>query len=277
MAEITRRQVGSIEVIALTDGATEFTPDMFLNTSEEEIAGILEAAGESTIRTNFNAFLVRSPQGVTLVDSGVRDLFGPAAGNLPEAMAEAGVAPGDVTRLLMTHLHPDHAAGAITAEGAAAFPSAELVVSRRERDFWSDAARFAGQAPLEDWQKVAAGVLGAYGDRLVLLSDTEGEEAAPGITALPLPGHTPGHTGYRIADGDAQLILAADIAHAQVLQFANPEIGIGFDIDADAARAARKRALDMLASDGIAFSGGHILGPDKFVTVVRDGAGYKTA
>ena len=71
-------------------------------------------------------------------------------------------------------------------------------------------------------------------------------------------------------------MLAGDIAHAQVLQFANPEIGVGFDVDPGAARAARKRMLDMLATDALTFSGGHVLAPDKFLRVVRDGAGYRT-
>ncbi|WP_238364893.1 MBL fold metallo-hydrolase [Mesobacterium pallidum] len=276
MAETLTTRVGDIEVIAVTDGATEFTPGMFLNTSEDEISEILEAAGESEIRTNFNAFFLRGPQGITMVDSGRGHLAGPGGSNLEAAMAELGIAPGDVTRLVFTHLHPDHIGGAITAEGAAVFPDAEVTFSELEQAFWSDGSAYSGQEPMESWFKVAGSMLAAYKDRIVTFAGTDGAEVAPGITAIPLHGHTPGHTGFRVSDGDDQLVLAADIAHAQILQFANPEICVGFDIDPEAAGKARKRALDMLATDGIRFSGGHILGPDKFVTVARSGIGYKT-
>ncbi|MFC2970256.1 MBL fold metallo-hydrolase [Acidimangrovimonas pyrenivorans] len=278
MTRITTMTVGDLEVTVLQDGATEFTPDLFLNTSEDEIDSLLRQAGEEKIRTNFNAFLIRGKDGVTLVDAGVRDLFGPAAGQLPEALAEAGVAPEEVTRLVATHLHPDHVAGMVTAEGAAAFPNAELALQAAEQAFWGDAARFAGMGePMEGWQQLAAAVLAAYGDRLVLLEGAEDEAAAPGLTAIPLPGHTPGHMGLRISDGDDQLVIAGDIVHAQTLQIPNPEIGVGFDIDPAAAAAARKRMLAMLAGDDLLFTGGHVLGPDKFIRVVADGSGYGVA
>ena len=275
MARTTSHRVGEIDITVMNDGEIEFEANLFLNTDEDEIGKLLERAGESAIRTNFNAFLLRGPQGVTLIDAGVRDLFGPSAGHLPEALAEAGAAPQEVTRIVATHLHPDHIAGMITPEGAAVFPNAELAVSTREHGFWSDAGNVAGMGePMEGWQQLAAAVLAAYGDRLVLLADTEGTEAAPGVTTLPLPGHTPGHMGFRISDGDAQIVIAGDIVHAQTLQIPNPDIGVGFDIDPDAARAARKRMLDMLASDGLLFTGGHILGPKKFVRVAPEGQGY---
>lgn len=274
MGLTTTQAVGELEVIALTDGGTEFEAGLFLNTDEAEVASLLADAGETTIKTNFNAFLVKGASGVTLVDAGPRDLFGPACGNLPAAMTEAGVSPSEVSRVLITHLHPDHAAGTITAEGEAVFANAEMVLTQREYAFWSDAANFAGMGqPLEDWQKLAAAVLAAYQGRLVLLSDDEGQAAAPGITSLPMFGHTPGHCGYLVADGTAQLALAADIVHAQHLQIANPEIGIGFDLAPEQAVAARKRMLDRLLADQLVFSGGHVLEP-KFNRVERKGKGF---
>lgn len=276
MTATATRMIGSVEVIALTDGATEFAADLFRNTSESEIATLLDRAQASAIRTNFNAFLVRSAAGIVLIDAGARDLFGPQAGGLQAALEAVGTRAPEITRVVFTHLHPDHIAGAVDAEGAAAFPNAELVVSRREYGFWMDAGRFAGKgAPMEEWHGLACGVIGAYRDRLRLFDDVEGAAVAPGLTALPLPGHTPGHTGFRLEDGGEQLVLAADIVHAQDLQIPNPEIGVGFDVDGQEAAAARRRMLDMLARDGLLFSGGHILGPDKFVRATRDGSGYR--
>jgi hypothetical protein len=55
---------------------------------------------------------------------------------------------------------------------------------------------------------------------------------------------------------------------------ANPEISIAFDIDADTARATRKAGLDMVATDGLACSGGHMLRPT-LGRLERSGDGYR--
>lgn len=267
-------KVGDIEVTILTDGATTFDPGLFPGADPGHIQQLLSAAGESEIRTNFNASLIRRGDMTVLVDTGPRDLFGPDCGNLPAALNEAGVDPAEVGTLFLTHLHPDHAAGAIDREGRAVFGSAELVLTEAERAFWSDDAAFASaDDTVKGWQQLAKAVLAAYGDRLRTLGG-EGQ-IAPGVTALPLPGHTPGHAGYRVSSGTAQLVHVGDIVHAPALQFADPEISVVFDVDAEAARAARKRLLAEMAADGIPCTGGHFLRP-ALARLARDGSGYRS-
>src|SRR3954467_4671180 len=56
-----------------------------------------------------NGFILRDADGqVTLVDMGVKQ-SGP---KVMAALASIGSGPSDVTRLLLTHAHPDHAGGA---------------------------------------------------------------------------------------------------------------------------------------------------------------------
>lgn len=273
MHHTVTRRIGDAEVTVLTDGTTRFGPDLFPGTSGGHIAALLAAQGAAGIETNFNAVLIRQGDSVVLCDAGPRDLFGPTCGKLPLALAEAGVAPGAVTTLFATHLHPDHIAGMITPQGTAVFPDAELVLTRDEHVFWSDAARTdALPAPLGDWAALARAVLAAYGDRLRLIAP-EGA-IAPGLTALPLPGHTPGHGGWRLDSGGALLIHGGDIIHAPALQAPDPDIAIAFDMDPDTARATRKRLLDQLAVDGALFTGGHYLQP-AFHVAVRHGTGYR--
>jgi glyoxylase-like metal-dependent hydrolase (beta-lactamase superfamily II) len=191
---------------------------------------------------------------------------------LREILAEAGVAPADVDTLFITHLHPDHLAGALTPVGAAVFANAELALPEGEHRFWTDDANFTGaDENLQGWRGLALQMIAAYADRLRLIAP-EGE-VVPGLTALPLPGHTPGHSGWRLASGVEQFVHVGDIIHAPALQAANPEISVVFDLDAEAARAARKRLLAELAADGIVFTGGHLLHP-AMVTARRGGAGY---
>lgn len=273
MSNTATRRIGEAQVTIITDGGISFTADLFPGTDPAHIGALLDEAGTTEISTNFNAVLIRSGGKVILADAGPRELFGPTCGHLPEGLAEAGVRPEDVDILFATHLHPDHIAGMIKADGSAAFPNAELVVTEGERRFWGEPANTEGKGePLEGWGKLARAVLAAYGDRLRVVKD--GEDIAPGLSVLALHGHTPGHSGWQLDSGGQQLIHAGDIVHAPALQVADPEIAIAFDIDIDAARATRKRLLDRLASDGALFTGGHFLRP-AFHAVERKGRGYR--
>jgi glyoxylase-like metal-dependent hydrolase (beta-lactamase superfamily II) len=273
MTRTASRTIGSADVTVLTDGGIDFGPELFPGTSQDHIEALLTRQHAPSIATNFNAVLIRNAGRVILCDAGPRDLFGPTCGFLPDALAEAGTAAADIDTLFATHLHPDHIAGMITAEGTAVFPNAELVVSAAERAFWGDEANTRGLPdPIRDWAALARAVLAAYGNRLRMVEGSA--EIAPGLTALPLAGHTPGHGGWRLDAGGAQLIHAGDIIHAPVLQAADPNIAIAFDMDMDTARATRKRLLDELATDGAMFTGGHFLHP-AFHLAVRDGDGYR--
>ncbi len=275
MQRTVTRSIGDAQVSIITDGTFSFTPDLFPGTDPAHIDALLAQAGASEIATNFNAVLIRTGGRVILADAGPRDLFGPGCGFLHEGLAELGVTPAEVDTLVATHLHPDHIAGMITPEGAAVFANATLHVPEAERVFWSDDSNFQGALEgIGDWSKLAQAVLAAYGDRLAVLGD--GQEAAPGLSGLALPGHTPGHSGWRLESGGASLIHVGDIVHAPALQVADPEIAISFDIDMDTARAARRRLLDQLASDGTPFTGGHFLHP-AFNRLERAGSGYRLA
>jgi len=271
MSRTATRSIGTAEVTILTDGGISFPPDYFPTTDSGHIDELLRDAGKDQIETNFNAVLIRNGGKVILVDAGPRDLFGPTCGFLPEALNEAGVAAGEVEVLFATHLHPDHIAGMITPEGKAVFPNAVLHVPAVERAFWSDESRTTGE-PLAGWGQLARAVLAAYADRLQEVE--EGGEVAPGLRTFALPGHTPGHSGWRLSSGDAQLLHVGDIIHAPALQAADPDVAIVFDMDPDTARETRKRLLDELAADGALFTGGHFLHP-AFHQVERKGQGYR--
>ncbi len=273
MTHTTTKKIGEAEVTVLTDGAFAFPEALFPGTDPAHLRELLGKAGSSEIRTNFNAVLIRTGGKTILVDSGPRDLMGPTAGNLQAALAEVRVSPKEIDRIFITHLHPDHIAGTLTAEGAAVFPNAELAVMRDERRYWLEDANFgAASDDVKAWQQLAKAVLAAYGDRIVPL---QGEaEIAPGLTMLPLPGHTPGHAGFRLESKGEILYHVGDIVHAQDVQVPDPEVGIAFDVDMDAARETRKRLLDRMATEGALITGGHLLKP-AFDRVARANGGYE--
>jgi len=273
MSRIIRHQVGSAEVIALTDGIGQFGPEQFPATAPDEIAALLEAAGKQVIETNFNAFLIRSGGVNWLIDTGARELFGPTAGFLPEALSEAGVAPEDIDHLFITHMHPDHCAGAVTPDGQAVFANADLTLSTPEHNYWADHSNFTGRgAQAEGAYALAKSVFDAYADRLVPVDGHA--DLGAGLQVEPMAGHTPGHAGVKLQSGEDTFMIVADIVHAVDLQLPNPDIGVVYDKDGAEAALSRKRVLDMLATDNIPCSGGHFLSPG-IGRIRRAGTGYR--
>lgn len=269
MSRVQSTRIGDVEVIALTDGATEFGKEIFPGTDGAKIDEILKAAGQDSIQTSFNAFVVKSGNDIVLVDTGPRDLFGETCGFLPIALEEAGIASDDITHLFFTHLHPDHAAGAITADGQPVFSRATMLVGEEEHAFWSKGT-FSDET-MQQWQGLAQTVIGASAGNMEQISGES--EIVKGMWTQHLAGHTPGHYGFRIDGGSSGFVHVGDIAHAQHLQFADPDIGTAFDVDPETARKTRHAVLDMVATDELLFSGGHVLKP-KFGHLSRSGSGY---
>lgn len=151
-----------------------------------------------------NCYLVRSAGGTILVDPGPpRSAPAIAAG-----AAAAGVAPGDVRLILVTHGHLDHygAAGQVQAWCGAPIAAHPLApdLSRDRRNALPPAQTLRGSlvrwaylilAPLRPLRPLEAGVFLEDGEDL----------SAYGLEGriIALPGHAPGSLGIVTARGDA--------------------------------------------------------------------------
>lgn len=259
-------QVGDITVTALNDGQFEASLDLVLNLPREEAETLLHDSFRVVPpRISVSCFLLEWPDRRVIVDFGAGGAYGSALGHAHKRLAALGVAPDSVDAVLLTHGHPDHLGGLLDAGGGAFFPKATLHADTVEAAFWNDSAN---QGPFPD---LARKVFAAYGSTLHLF---EGEATVlPGVTAVPLPGHTAGHTGFMIQSGSESLFVFADIVHLPGIQFAAPQAGIGFDGDPATAAASRARALDMAAADRLLVAGIHLDFPI-FGHVARHGSGY---
>ena len=269
-----RFRVGDATVTALSDGAFRLDP-VLLGIDPEVYAELMRGAfrDPDAYLTAVNAFAVEAAGGVILVDAGTGAAMGPALGQVPGNLAAAGHAPEDVTLILATHLHPDHVGGAVTADGAARFPGAELAVSEAERAYWTDeAVRAAMPAEVQSFFDLAAAVLAAYGDRLRVFEGEE--EVAPGIASLPLPGHTPGHAGFMLTSGNDALLMWADTVHVPPVQLARPDVTVGFDVDPAQAAETRAGVLDRVAADRLMIAGAHMTFPG-LANIEAAGDGYR--
>jgi glyoxylase-like metal-dependent hydrolase (beta-lactamase superfamily II) len=94
-----------------------------------------------------------------------------------------------------------------------------------------------------------------------------------GVSAVALPGHTPGHTGWLIASDKESLLIWGDLVHLASVQVARPDTGLVFDVDPQQACATRRRTFDRVAADKLTVAGAHMDFPG-FGTIVRKGVGF---
>lgn len=171
---------------------------------------------------------IEHPEGVVLVDTGElaaaagpgyfpwwhpyfrfanRFEIGPEDEVGPQ-LERAGLSAGDVRRVVLTHLHTDHAGG------LGYFPKAEVVIHRPEYEAaLKPSGRVLGYLPghWPSWLKPR-------------LMDFDGAAVLGGLPSVPVtdagdvlmvstPGHTDGHMSVVVLDGDRPVFLAGDVSY----------------------------------------------------------------
>jgi glyoxylase-like metal-dependent hydrolase (beta-lactamase superfamily II) len=270
---IYHRKVGDIVVTAVSDGYVDGNLDLLKNVDVDQARKILVDAYRPVRRVSINAFLVHTKDVSVLIDTGTGGSLGATNGWIARNLGAAGVDAKNVGAVLLTHMHPDHSAGLTdTRTGKPIFPNAELVMREAELRYWLDDGELA-RAPNDRAKSMFAhsrAHIAPYKSRTRLFSEGE---VVPGVTAIPIPGHTPGHTGYMISSGGQQLLIWGDVVHVPEVQVALPDTGTSFDVDYEMARTSRKRVLDQVASDRLTVAGMHLHFPG-FYHVARQGDGY---
>lgn len=231
--------IGTLQAVALKDGELNLanTAGMSPWTDTAGVSGALRAAGSASdsIHLSVQPLLIRDGDRLVLIDTGARGQMG-TANKLMASLRAAGVEPGQVTDILISHTHDDHVGGLVDANGALAFPNAVIRMS---------AAEWANLRP----QAVRADLVRAITPKVQTFE--AGAVLAPGITAVALAGHTPGHMGYEIVSGDARLLYVGDAMHSSVISVQRPEWINVWDSDGAAAIATRQGLLERGASQPV--------------------------
>ncbi|MBY6089335.1 MBL fold metallo-hydrolase [Maritimibacter alkaliphilus] len=261
MTRIHRTAVGDAALTVLYDGAMHPQAEAVLPTYDASLAAQADAQtgarAEEPLKFDINACLVEMEGQLVLIDAGNPPGRSPEAGFTPDALEEAGVTPEQITMVLLTHPHGDHVGALLDDAGAARFPNATLVISRTDWEMVHDDALLEALSEGSRSSRLyVRTTLAPYAGGVRLLE--EGEEVLPGLTHVPLPGHTPGHSGFRLQDGEDSLLILADVVHSQRFQFALPEWSVIYDLDGDQARATRLALLEQQARSGERVVGMHL-------------------
>ena len=163
-----------------------------------------------------NCLLARGDGRVILVDCGMGrhwseheiDLYGleRPEGDVVAALARLGVDPSEVTDLVLTHLHFDHAGGVVDPEG-------RLVFGRATHWVQAQHLRWAHDPTERDRRSFRGEILDALESEVCDLRLVDGTQTIlPGVEVLPVHGHTPHQQLALFGEPDsARLLYAADL------------------------------------------------------------------
>ncbi|MBO6899422.1 MAG: MBL fold metallo-hydrolase [Shimia sp.] len=256
-----RFSVGDATVTALLDGFLDAAPAMIPGFDETGVSAALEKSQQKLypggVRIPVNAFLVEVGERRVLIDAGTSSLLGETLGDLTKALNAINVRADTIDMVALTHIHPDHSGGLIDANGQAVFANAQVAVGQTEYGFWHDDAIMASvPESSRGFFQIARNTVAPYADRMILHSNEQ--DILPGLTSLPLPGHTPGHAGYLLQTGNDQLLFWGDLVHMTALQFDNPSLTIAFDTDATQTVDTRLSMFDRASADNLLVTGAHL-------------------
>ncbi len=182
----------------------------------------IPADARNRIPMGMRCLLVEHDDGLVLIDTGsgnketekfhsiygIENAGADGRTHLEDGLRELGFTPGDVSLVINTHLHFDHAGGNTwrTPSGTveASFPNARYVVQRGEME-WATHTN----------ERTAASYFGPNWDAIVAAGRfdlVEGEpEVRPGIQLLRTPGHTPHHQSVKLTSGGETAVFLADV------------------------------------------------------------------
>ncbi len=244
-------KIGELSAIALRDGYLEFPNDnkiFGLGHMPDEVSALLSAGGQPTdkLQLGLEPLLVKTADKVLLFDTGAADSFGPTANLLPTSLAEAGVDPGSVTDIFISHVHGDHVGGLVNAQGALAFPNATIHIAKAEWNFLTTVKAETAKAMGLGTRDALVAAMKPKVDAFAA-----GAELVPGIVkAVDIKGHTPGHSGYKITSGSESLLYVGDSMHHYLISVQKPDWPMAFDADQKVGAKSRAALIADSAASG---------------------------
>ena len=229
----------------------EFLPNLSKETLEENLPWL--APGGYNRETGnvvlcYQSYVVKTPHHNILVDACIgNDKNAPHRPawdkkndpNWMNALKAAGLGVGDIDFVMCSHLHGDHVGWNTRMENGRwvpTFPKAKYVFARTEFDYWIETNAKTPVPPIAD---SVMPIVEARRHEVV------GDEHAIGdhVRILPTPGHTPGHSAFRLGRAKDDAVFSGDLIHSPI-QALYPEMSMKFDVDQAAAAKTRRSFLE---------------------------------
>jgi glyoxylase-like metal-dependent hydrolase (beta-lactamase superfamily II) len=262
--------VGNVEIVSLSDGILEFDLCNFFPTIPNDNWQPYEShlTAEHHVQFNLGSFLLRSDGRTILVDTGM----GPKPADAPETpwgklmdeFSAHSLRPEDIDMVVLTHLHRDHVGWNLSSANGKyepTFPNARYWMSTKDWEACHQAevqeARFPN-APTCVWPLEQLGLIEFMNGEHILTRD---------LTAIPTPGHTPGHMSIMVTSQGERALILGDVVHNPA-QVHETDWVSRADMDPDQTRVTRRSIMERLEQEGITAASGHFPAPG-FGKVVR--------
>lgn len=273
---VTRVELGTANVTMLSDGqgARALDASFVRNASLADVQAALAEDGLPTDRLNlpYTPLVVDAGGQRILFDTGNGEFGAAGSGKLLESMAKAGIDPRSITAVIISHFHGDHINGLRNKAGALVFPNAKVYVPAPEWNWWMDDARLAATPEAQrGGLNTARRVFTPFATAVIRFEP--GSEVLPGVRSIAAYGHTPGHTVFMIDGGARKLLYWADTTNIAMF-VRHPDWAVMFDMDAEMAKATRRRIADLAIRENALVAGFHLPGSAIGTLSVR-GAGYE--
>ena len=220
---VERRKIGDFTVHAIHAGGQKLDGGAMFGVVPKPLwEKRIRADERNRIQLGMRCLLIEHPSGLVLIDTGAgnkenekfKDIYGlenegaDGATLLEDGLNQIGVTPPDVTLVINTHLHFDHAGGNTRnrSDGTLeiSFPNATYIVKRGEYEFATHpnertAASYfeRNYTPLEAAEKIEF--------------VSREKEIVKGIRVIPTPGHTPFHQSVLIESGGERALYLGDL------------------------------------------------------------------
>ena len=206
-------KVGNFDVYSVSDGYMVFRRDMFFPELTIEAWSPYPSYSLPDFEMNIGSFVITGAGKTILVDTGLGKLDHhieqPIQQTLLTELETFKLSPNDIDIVFLTHLHLDHVGTNMTNESGGwkqTFPNARYMVGKSDWEMFSRLADKPGFQYIKEQVQplLSNGSLHLFEGKISLVK---------GVTTMPTPGHTPGHSSLLIESEGETAVIIGDAAH----------------------------------------------------------------